>query len=230
MCREICNCGDLAEVRDPELRLYLDKGWLILPCRWQPGDRAPLIDGGFHAASNNPKLVVHWLKRWPRARWAVATGKPPEAAGLAIVDLDRKAGIDGFATFARLTGSSELPAVPRVHTPSGGCHLYFRAPPQGCFSTVGPGGRQRPGLGPGIDFKCDLMQCHLPCRSPSSLYRWDDEFNLVTIPTLLPLPAVLTPVEVEVPDKEEIGMPVRQDRPAIGNINAYAEAGAEGDL
>jgi hypothetical protein len=214
--------GDLDEVHDPLLRLYLERGWRLFPCRWEPDNRAPIFTGGFYAGSNNAKLVASWLKRWPRARWAMSTGKPPVGSGVTIVDIDRKHEVDGFVTFARLTGSSELPAVPRVHSPSGGTHLYFQTPPQGCFSTIGPGGKRRKGLGPGLDVKSDRTQCHLPCRSPVSLYRWDDQYNLLAIPTLIPLPAVLTPIEV--PDEEEIDPPVHQGRPAIGNTNAYAGA------
>jgi len=38
--------------------------------------------------------------------------------------------------------------VPRVHTPHG-LHLYYAAPPNGCFTTVDVGGKRRRGLGPG---------------------------------------------------------------------------------
>jgi hypothetical protein len=61
-----------------------------------------------------------------------------------------------------------------------------------------------------------LRQCHAPGGSPSSPYRWDDDYNLVTIPILPPLPAVLTPVEV--PEEE-----VKPDGP-ISHPGAYARA------
>jgi len=110
--------------------------------------------------------------------------------------------------------------VPRVHTPHG-LHLYYAAPPNGCFTTVDVGGKRRRGLGPGIDFKCDLSQCHAPGGSSSSPYRWDDEFNLLTIPSLTLPPARLIPVEI--PDEEDETTPANERRQPIGHPGAYAE-------
>jgi hypothetical protein len=183
---------------------------------------AGVPDHGFYDASRDPGVVAAWLRRWPRALWAIRTGKMPPGSGVVVADLDRKNGKDGFATFARLTGSSELPPVPRVHTPSGGgVHLYYRAPPGSCPSTIGNGSKWRKGPGPGIDIKADRAQCHLPSGSPLSRYRWDPEFNLMTIPVLPLLPAVLTPVEIP---EEEIELPATERRHVIGNPGAYATA------
>jgi hypothetical protein len=205
------------------LQLYLRRNWPIFPCRWD-GSRAPLTPFGFKSASRDPGVVADWSRRFPRAFWALRTGRAPMGSDVAVVDLDRKNGKDGFRTFAELTGSSELPATPRVHTPHTGTHLYFRAPPGGCHSVTDPGSRRRPGLGSGIDFKCDLAQAHLP-GGPMSPYRWDDEFNLVTIPQLMMLPAVLTPVEIRDAEDE---MPPRERRPAINNLDNYARAALTG--
>jgi Bifunctional DNA primase/polymerase, N-terminal len=201
---------------DPQLRDYLDRHWPIFPCSWQPGDKRPLIEGGFYGASTDPKLVASWQRQFPKALWALRTGRRPPGAGIAVVDVDIKH--RGFNTLARL-GGGEIPAVPRVTTPSGGLHLYYLAPLGGCFSTVGVGGKRRQGLGPGLDLKCDLSMCHLPGPSPVSRYSWDPIFNLHTHP-LLPLPAALTPVEV--PDEdEELGAATAHRRP-IGHSAAYA--------
>jgi hypothetical protein len=213
---------------EPNLRLYLARNFLTFPTYWQ-GARAPLIEDGFHSASRNQLIVADWWRRWPRALVALATGKRPQGSGLAIVDLDTKNGKNGVATLADLLGTTALPCVPRVHTPSGGMHLWFQAPPKGCHSTIDVGGKQRPGLGPGIDFKCDRSQCHAPGGSPSSPYAWDDQFNLWTLPHLMPLPPQLIPVEVEIPDEEDAAGPAAAstERPANGNdrlARAYVEA------
>jgi hypothetical protein len=152
---------------------------------------------------------------------ALATGKRPQGSGLAIVDLDTKNGKNGFATLADLLGTTALPCVPRVHTPSGGMHLWFQAPPKGCHSTIDVGGKQRPGLGQGIDFKCDRSQCHAPGGSPSSPYRWDPQYNLLTLPDLMPLPPELIPVELEISDEE----PFDKSSGAAGLASASSERG-----
>jgi hypothetical protein len=202
---------------EPTLRDYLRRHFLVLPCAWQPDDRHPLITGGFYNASNDVVLVVSWWARWPPALVAVRTGKRPQGSGLAIVDVDPRH--DGFSTLARLVGP-EIPKVPQVHTPSGGLHLWYLSPPNGCFSVDGIGGKQHRGLGLGLDFKCNLRQCHAPGGSPRSPYRWDERYNLHTCP-LLPLPAALTPIEI--PEDAEDPATVKPQRP-IGNANAYAEA------
>jgi hypothetical protein len=201
---------------DPQLVDYLHRGWLLLPCSWHPGDKRPLIKGGIYAAANDLALVTAWWRRWRRALWAICTGKPPLGSGIAIVDVDKKHG--GFETLARLLGP-EPPPAPTVLSPSGGEHRYYLAPPGGCFSTVGIGGKRRRGLGPGLDLKCDLSMCHAPGGTPASPYRWHELYNLVTTP-LLPLPTVLTPIEVE--DEEDHSVAVSVRRP-IGRPDAYAE-------
>jgi hypothetical protein len=206
---------------DPQLQAYLDAGFLIFPCSWRPGDRRPLVEGGFYAASNDARLVAAWWQTWPLALWAIRTGRRPQGSGIAVVDIDVRH--HGFNTLARLVGST-IPIVPRVTTPSTGMHLWYLAPPDGCFSTVGVGGKRRRGLGEGLDFKCDLTQCHLPGPSPRSRYVWDAKYNLLSLP-LLPLPAALTPVEVP-DDDEEFGSAAPSKRP-ISNVAAYAAAAAE---
>jgi hypothetical protein len=207
------------DMLDPLLQLYLDRNWLIFPCAWG-SSRAPLVMGGFHAASRDPGVVADWCRRWPKARWAVRTGKAPQGSDIVIIDLDRKNGKNGFETFARVTGSTEMPATARVRTPSGGgVHLYFRAPATGCLSTQDDGSRTRRGLGQGIDVKGDLNQCHVP-GGASSQHCWDEEFNLLTVP-LMVLPAILTPIEIPEPVDQ---MPSPERRAAISNVGAYAKA------
>jgi hypothetical protein len=179
-----------------------------------------LIDGGFRAASANPRLVASWWERWPLALCAVATGVKPMGSGIVVVDIDPRH--DGLATLARLIGP-DPPVAPTVYTPRGGRHYYFAAPGP-VFSTVGIGGKVRRGLGPGVDVKADKVQCHCPGPSPLSRYRWDEERNLKT--TALPmLPQALTPVEVFEPD-EDLGSATAREQP-IGNADAYGEAALE---
>jgi len=205
---------------DPRLAEYiLDWYWPIFPCQSEAGSRAPTIrnGGGFYGASTDPQLVLSWLRQYPRAQWAVRTGEKPPGAGIVVIDVDPEH--DGFVTLALLIGP-KIPEVPRATSPSsGGLHLHYLSPRPGIFSTVGKGGRQRRGLGPGLDVKANLCQCHFPGPAPVTRYHWDPKFNLHTHP-LLPLPPELTPVEI--PDEEE-NEAVSPRRP-IGRPDAYAEA------
>jgi hypothetical protein len=201
------------DLLEAQLASYVRRGILVFPCR---GKHQPLVRGGFYAASRNPALVLSWWRRWPDAWVVIRTGAKPSGSGIAVVDVDPQHG--GFATLARLVGP-EIPAVPRVHSPSGGVHLWYLAPPEGCFSTVGVGGKRYRGLGLGLDLKCNLSQCHAPGGSPRSPYRWDELYNLDTVP-LAPLPAVLTPVEIPEDEPETTQQP---QRPMV-RPDAYAEA------
>jgi hypothetical protein len=199
---------------EPQLADYIRRGILVFPCR---GKHQPLVRGGFYAASRDPKLVLSWWQRWPDAWVVVRTGAKPSGSGVAILDVDPEHG--GFDTLAQLVGP-EIPKVPRVMSPSGGEHQWYLAPAPGCFSTVGAGGKRRRGLGPGLDLKCDLSQCHAPGGSPRSPYHWDELYNLNTVP-LSPLPAALTPVEVPEDELEATAQAMPQ-RP-VARPDAYGE-------
>lgn len=102
-----------------------------------PGTKRPMVDRWEQRATNAPK----WLDQWPaRAGIGVACGP----SGLVVVDLDThgtipagsqwdQSGIrDGLDVFAALwerhsPGTSMFDTL-TVTTPSGGLHLYFRAP------------------------------------------------------------------------------------------------------
>ena len=115
-------------------------------------------------------LVRSWLIGVPTGR----------VSGFVVVDIDRKPGADGIDTLDEI-GVSILPETPIVHTPSGGLHLYFAAPPGEVRNTAGARGR---GLGRGLDFRGDGGYVIVP--SPGSGYRWDAVWRLTTAP-LAPL-------------------------------------------
>lgn len=110
-------------------------GFKMFPLR--PGEKRPLVGQWEQRATNNPKC----LDQWPaRAGIGVACGP----SGLVVVDLDTHGSIpagsqwdqsgirDGLDVFALLwerhsPGTSMFDTL-TVTTPSGGLHLYFRAP------------------------------------------------------------------------------------------------------
>jgi hypothetical protein len=211
---------------DPLLQLYLDRGWPVFPSHREGWS---FVQGGFHGASCDERLVLSWQRRWPSAVWSIPTGRPPQGSGLAMVDLDVKNSKDGVADLARLIGSFELPAVPRVRTPSGGWHLWFLAPPNECGTTVGDIGKGWRGPAPGIDIKADRGSCRVPDGSPACRYVWDPEFNLERA-ILLPLPTVLTPIHVPYEGEESSAPMASGQRPPQAQISAYAKAVVAGTL
>ncbi|AVZ74019.1 DNA primase [Streptomyces lunaelactis] len=106
------------------------------------------IGHGVHDASTDPARVQLLFKSAPRATgYGIACGMPH--VHLVGVDLDRKNGVDGVAALEQLAVRHEfsLPPTTTVHTPSGGLHLYLKAP----GDALVPNSVSR--LGPGIDIR-----------------------------------------------------------------------------
>ncbi len=186
---------------------YAARGWPVFPCQWQGAERKrPLIAGGFREASTDRAQIERWWQRWRRALIGFATGR---RSGVVVVDIDRKAGVDGFDTLDEL-GAAILPVTPMVHTASGGLHLYFQAPDCEIRNTAGARGR---GLGAGLDIRGDGGYVIAP--SPESGYRWDPICHLGNTPTT-PLPAWAMPRAI-VPAKNT-------PRPPVRGLSPYAEA------
>lgn len=75
--------------------------------------------------------------------YGIVTGK---ASGIFVLDVDMKNGKDGKAALAQL---GEVPKTCTVQTPSGGLHLYFRYPENGCPTNAGI-------IGEGLDLRGDI--------------------------------------------------------------------------
>lgn len=161
---------------------YAAKGWRVFPCNPTPdkkkGSKAPLppvyadkdADGNSIEGSGWPRKASHdadVLRRWWRQFPKAMIGMAPGWAGGFVVDLDPK-GEPVEAVEARLVEAvGPLPAnVFRAKTQSGGVHLWFSRPLEGC-------GNHSPGL-PNIDIRCDAGYVIMP---PSQLangnsYEW----------------------------------------------------------
>jgi len=110
-----------------------NRGLPVFPCG---PDKRPLTPHGFKDASSDARQIEAWWRVYPDALVGLPTGS---RSGLYVVDLDidRATGEAlGEDSLARL-GLAGLLAGPRVHTPSGGTHLYFRWPGEGFRSTAG---------------------------------------------------------------------------------------------
>ena len=120
---------------------YVSQGWAVLPVA--PGDKVPAVRGGrgVYDATTNAAMVRHIWTRWPRNNIGIAGGP---ASGLLVLDVDpRNGGDETLGTLERRFGA--LPLSPRVLTPGGGQHLYFRHPSEFL--------RTRSTLGDGLDVK-----------------------------------------------------------------------------
>jgi putative DNA primase/helicase len=104
---------------------YAARGWPVLPCRT---DKRPYTEHGFKDATCDAALISGWWQRWPSASIGIATG----AAGLVVIDVDVKNGAPGEQSWQALLSDcgEELSETAIVATPSGGRHLYYRAPKQ----------------------------------------------------------------------------------------------------
>lgn len=106
-------------------------------------DKRPLVKWKAAATTDLAKVKA-WWRKWPDAMPAMPTG---EASGLAVLDLDRKGGKDGFASIKALGLNPNALSPVIVETPTGGGHLVFRHVP-GLRSSAGQ-------IGPGVDVRAE---------------------------------------------------------------------------
>jgi hypothetical protein len=146
-------CGDAVERVLAALAQHGSRRFHVFPCL--PGDKRPAVDRWEHRACSDPDRVVRF---WPSPRHNIGIACGPSR--LVVVDLDthgevpeewrRLGGIrDGWDVLAQLCewAGQPWPCTYSVTTPSGGAHLYFRAP-------EGSGIRNSAGmLGPLVDVR-----------------------------------------------------------------------------
>lgn len=139
-----------------------DGGYAPVPMRLRP-QKKPARKGWRDAAkAANPAKARALFRATPWAEGiAIATGED-----VTVIDLDRGHGdgADGLATFAALAGrhGGIEKTGPRVRTPRGGVHLWFKTP-------AGTVIRSRAGVAPGVDVRGDAGLALLP---PTPGYAW----------------------------------------------------------
>ncbi|OEJ21068.1 bifunctional DNA primase/polymerase [Streptomyces subrutilus] len=116
------------------------RGLAVFPL--EPGGRRPACSGWQLAATPAPAS-------WPAG---ANIGVACRASGVVVLDLDVKNGDDGLGTFSWWLARhrEQWPNTLTVATPSGGRHVYYRAP-AGHVVVSSSGGATR--LGPGIDVR-----------------------------------------------------------------------------
>jgi len=125
--------------------------------------KAPLTRRGCKDATRDERQIIKLWRSHPAAGIGVATGKP---SGLVAIDIDPRAGgEDGFAQLAGRIGNPGRTV--RVLTPSGGYHLWFKAPavPVPCSASK---------LAPGVDVRGDGGYIVAPptTRPDGTGWRW----------------------------------------------------------
>lgn len=129
------------------------RGWAVFPCR--PGDKRPAVADWENRACADPERVTRYWPS-PRHNYGIACGP----SGLVVLDLDAHGELpdewqlpgigDGRDVFHQVCewAGMDWPSTCTVFTPSGGIHLYFRAPESGFRNKAG-----NTPLGPMIDIR-----------------------------------------------------------------------------
>jgi hypothetical protein len=148
--------------RDVALSLA-SKGLRIFPLR--PGSKKPYAGEGVSVATIDTDRISRWFAERPDMNFGVSTD------GLAVLDIDAKNGVNGFAQ-AKLLG---LPPTMTVVSGNGGEHRYF----------VGAGWGQAP-IAPGLDVRATGGYVVGPgCNVAGNLYVLVNDADPVPVPETL---------------------------------------------
>ncbi|MDN5856594.1 MAG: bifunctional DNA primase/polymerase [Actinomycetia bacterium] len=188
----------------------------------QPRSKLPAVRDWEGAATRDPERIVSWFEARPY-NLGVACGP----SGLVVVDLDdghgesapepwtgARHGREVLTQIAAAAGAPPLPRTRTVSTPSGGLHLYFRAP-------VGVELRNTAG---GLGWRIDTRAHGGYVVAASSVrdagyYRVTDRAPVAELPDWIA--AALTPTRVPEPGRGAIASVVL---PGGGRARAYVAA------
>jgi hypothetical protein len=146
----------MSELLQAALQLA-EAGYAVLPLR--PGEKIPLLPGGYKGASTEPKLIREWWSRQPNANIGISTSR------LIVIDLDAPDGLDWPDGPLNRELQDRAGAVAR--SPRGGLHLYYASPELlGVRCSTGK-------LGKGVDVRaCGGHITAPPSRTAAGSYAW----------------------------------------------------------
>lgn len=190
------------------------RGWLVFPLK--PGGKTPRTKNGHKNATRDPAMIATWWRKWKNANIGVQTGVE---SGLVVLDVDVKNGQPGLQTLARLEEQHGRLETLRARTPSGGLHLFFRAPVQEV--------RNRTGVLPGLDIRGQGGYVVVaPSRIGGESYRWEN-------PSVQPaeMPAYLVDLATSRPRKTGGGTSsTPQERLTYADAFAGVQEGSRNDM
>lgn len=153
------------------------RGWALFPVL--PSRKQPAIAAWESRATTNPEIIVDYLTTHPTHNAGIACGP----SRLYVIDCDTPKPDaadqtrDGFDVLTALAaGRGGLPDTWTVTTPSGGRHLYFRAPTARLGNTA-------KALGPMLDSRGHGGQVLAPgSRLPDGVYELADDTDPPPLP------------------------------------------------
>lgn len=115
-----------------------------------PGTGLPALKEWPDRATANLEMIRDWWCGGQYTEYGVGIACGP-GSDIWVLDIDRKKGVDGFDTWAKLIlHHGPIRNTFMVMTPSGGAHVYFRWA-EGVANSTGRSNR----LGPGLDVRGD---------------------------------------------------------------------------
>ncbi|HEX5493548.1 MAG TPA: bifunctional DNA primase/polymerase, partial [Mycobacteriales bacterium] len=187
-------------------------------CRVEPRCPGPqrcghdLCHGLLDASCDPERTGARWAAHHG-ANVAVATGP----SGLAVVDLDGPGGVRQWREL--LAVHVDTPRTLTVSTPSGGCHLWYRARPDR------PLRNSAKELGPSIDTRGrGGFVVAPPSTRPDGSYRWRD------VPDLAALPPVPTWILARLEPPRPAPAPRPAGRPVTPGSTNYLRRAVAGEL
>jgi hypothetical protein len=155
---------------------YIARGVPVFPCSAR--SKQPCLSKkeggkGYKDATTDETTIRAWWARWPNAMIGMPTG---EITGVVVFDVDVKDGVNGYAALL----AAGLPQnTAQVATPSGGLHLYYRAP-AGTKIKSATGGALEKQFGPGLDTRGEGGFVIVPpsVSADGKTYRWNNDFKI----------------------------------------------------
>jgi len=142
---------------------YARIGWHVVLLR--PGAKFPATVHGLLDATTDEDVIDRWFAENPDANVGVRAGA---VSGLVVVDVDIKNNAGGAESLGRLEAEHGPLATLRATTPTGGQHLFFKAPD-------GIVVRNTAGFLPGLDSRGDGgYVVASPSTTPAGTYAWVD--------------------------------------------------------